>query len=129
MPEVQQDVVIWWRRLKNLNFGCHGIPERCLCVNGKRMRICARCFGANIGHIVSIVLFLTGHLPQLWVSAALVAVMLLDWSLQAYANIPSTNTRRVITGFAGGLGIGSILWRGIGIMIGLLVGQLGALRP
>lgn len=80
------------------------------------MHICARCFGATTGHILSFILFLIGHLPSLWVASVLLAIMLLDWSLQAYANIPSTNFRRVITGFGGGLGVGTIIWTFIGIV-------------
>ncbi len=52
------------------------------------MSICARCVGATTGHAVSFILFLIGYLPPLWLAFALFAVMLADWSLQAYANIP-----------------------------------------
>ena len=104
-----------WDTIKNINLGCHGIPDRCLSFRGKRMRICARCFGATTGHLLSFILFLMGRLPSLWVAFMLLAMMLLDWSLQAYARIPSTNFRRVITGFGGGLGVGTIIWTLIGV--------------
>ena len=110
MSEMQQGVVTLWHRLGNINLGCHGIPERCLNIRGKRMTICARCFGSTIGHIISIILFLLGRLPSIYIASMLIVIMLTDWSLQAFMKIPSTNFRRVITGFIGGLGIGTIIW-------------------
>lgn len=118
-----------WNTIKDINLGCHGIPNRCLSFSGKRMRICARCFGATTGHILSFILFLTRHLPPLWVAFALLAIMLLDWSLQTYANIPSTNFRRVITGFGGGLGVGTIIWTFIGILGASLLKLSGGSMP
>ncbi len=50
-----------------------------------------------------------------WVNAALLPVMLIDWGLQEYLGILSTNPRRLLTGLAGGfgftaLGIRTLMW-------------------
>ena len=116
MPELQEKLVAISDRIGHINFGCHGIPERCLVVRGKRMTICARCVGAIIGHVVSFALFLTGHLFSLYIASFLIFIMLVDWSLQRFASIPSTNTRRLITGFAGGLGVGVFIWTEITLL-------------
>jgi uncharacterized membrane protein len=99
-----------WNQIKNINWGCHGIPERCLIVKGKRMSICARCFGSNIGHIIAIILFIAGFLPPWYYSLIFMGLLLIDWSLQAFLKIMSNNTRRVITGIIGGIGVGSLIW-------------------
>jgi len=74
------------------------------------MRICARCLGASIGHSVSLVLFLMGYLPSLWIASAFIIIMMVDWSFQKYLDIESTNFRRLFTGIAGGIGVGTIIW-------------------
>jgi len=102
-----------WGEIKNINLGCHGIPERCLIVKGKRMKICARCFGSNIGHIIAIILFIIGLLPPWYYSLLLLCVLLLDWSLQEFLKIMSNNIRRLITGVIGGVGVGCLIWTGI----------------
>jgi uncharacterized membrane protein len=88
------------------------------------MTICARCFGSTIGHIASVVLFFLGYLPSIPIALVLVAIMFLDWSLQAFAHIPSTNFRRVVTGFVGGFGIGTIIWTVLGLVITYLLHPL-----
>ena len=110
-----------WSRVKNINFGCHGIPERCLTIKGKKMKICARCFGTNIGHILSFILFIVGLLPPWYYAVACMCIMLADWSLQTFFQITSTNTRRLITGIIGGFGMGCIIWSGIGKIINMII--------
>lgn len=96
-----------------MHFGCHGIPERCFTYKGKPMPFCARCLGASIGHIGALLLFVTGHLPGLLVAATGIAIMGIDWSLQNWAGIMSTNPRRLVTGVMGGLGVGVFIWTGL----------------
>ena len=99
--------------INQINWGCHGIPERCFLINGKRMRICARCVGGNIGHIITIILFYFDKLPKWYFSILLFSIMLTDWTLQQYFNILSNNTRRLMTGILGGIGFASLIWSGI----------------
>jgi len=82
---------------KNINLGCHGIPERCLLINGKRMKICARCFGCTIGHIIAFILMFFSLLPVRYISLGLLTIMFIDWSLQENFKIISNNKRRLIT--------------------------------
>lgn len=108
-----------WNEFKNINWGCHGIPERCLYIKGKRMKICARCFGATIGHIIAVCLLVLGLLPPWYYSLLFLGVMLFDWSLQEFLKIMSNNLRRVITGIIGGVGVGSLIWSGVLSLISL----------
>jgi len=77
------------------------------------MKICARCFGSNIGHIFAILFFIVGQLPPWYYAVACMSIMLIDWSLQAFLKIMSNNARRLVTGIIGGFGIGCIIWSGI----------------
>ena len=98
--------------LRDMYFGCHGIPDRCFSFKGKPMSFCARCLGASIGHIGAFLLFVIGNMPGITISVMLIAIMGIDWSLQKWAGILSTNPRRLITGIAGGLGVGVLIWTG-----------------
>jgi uncharacterized membrane protein len=93
--------------------GCHGIPERCFSFKGKLMPFCARCLGASLGHIVAFVLFVSGLLPGIIIAIALILIMGVDWSLQKWFGIMSTNPRRLVTGIFGGFGVGVVVWTGI----------------
>jgi len=87
---------------------CHRIPERCLVIAGWRMPVCARCFGSYVGHIAGIILFLFGVRLHWGICLAMVVPMVVDWGLQRYRVIMSTNGRRVITGLLAGFGMGVI---------------------
>lgn len=93
-----------------LNPGCHGIPERCFKIKGEPMKICARCFGSTIGHCLSFAVLLFGKLPPWYVSVLLLFPLAVDWSIQHFFKIMSTNNRRLVTGLLGGFGVGAILW-------------------
>jgi uncharacterized membrane protein len=116
MPQVQQQLELAWDNFKNINWGCHGIPERCLVFKGKRMRVCARCFGCNIGHTLSFLVFIFGMLPPWYWGFIAVGIMLIDWSLQEFFKIVSNKYRRVITGIIGGFGAGILLWSGASLL-------------
>jgi uncharacterized membrane protein len=75
------------------------------------MSVCARCIGATIGQVAAIVVAVIWTLPPWWVNAALLALMLIDWGVQEYAGILSTNRRRLMTGLAGGFGFTAIAIR------------------
>lgn len=107
---MQQHLELTLRSIRNINWGCHGIPERCLVIKGKRMQICARCFGCNIGHIISCLLFILGLLPDWYWGIVGFGIMLSDWLLQTHLRIMSKTYRRVATGILGGFGVGVLLW-------------------
>ena len=75
------------------------------------MPFCARCFGTSIGHVFSFVLFCIGLLPSFLLCLFFMFVVFLDWSLQQWFGIMSTNPRRFVTGIIGGIGVGAICWR------------------
>ena len=90
--------------------GCHGKPERCFTIGGKKMKICARCTGIKIGHWVAIICCAFQPLPPWWVSVLLVVPMAIDGGIQLLFKIMSNNPRRFVTGLLGGFGIGAIIW-------------------
>jgi uncharacterized membrane protein len=98
-------------KMREINLGCHGIPERCFYHNGKPMPFCSRCFGCGIGHIFSLFLFLFGSLPSFLIAVLLIMPLAIDWSVQKFIGILSNNYRRLITGILGGFGVGIIIWR------------------
>lgn len=85
------------------------------------MPMCARCFGASIGHMLALVLFILHLLPTFLTSSLLVAVMLADWTLQYCKILRSTNPRRFVTGILGGLGVGSVIWIALSYAVSLCV--------
>lgn len=99
--------------IRNFNWYCHGIPERCLVVRGRRMDICARCFGSNIGHVTALSLFVIGYLPSWYWGALLLAIMFADWGAQEFFQHMSNNPRRVVTGILGGFGMGVLIWSAV----------------
>lgn len=120
MPQMQQQLELIWTNVSNINWGCHGIPERCLVIKGKRMGICARCLGCNIGHILSFSFFVFGILPQWYWGVIAIGLMLTDWGLQEFFKIMSNKYRRIPTGIIGGFGVGILLWTSVGYLIKII---------
>ncbi|MDX1624176.1 MAG: DUF2085 domain-containing protein [Gemmatimonadota bacterium] len=87
--------------------GCHGNPDRCPTLAGRRAPICARCLGFLVGNVAGLASFLLLGLPTLgWTlaGAALLVPALADALLQATTRYRSTNPRRLATGALGGAG-------------------------
>ncbi|MCA1818761.1 MAG: DUF2085 domain-containing protein [Halobacteriales archaeon] len=121
-----QALATGWRCAPPAWFGrvwhCHGIPDRCFRWDGRPMWLCARCVGVLAGQGVAAVgvaaaaafswrLLAT---PWGWGPACLaIAACTADWALQTWLGLPSTNGRRLVTGFFGGAGVivvfGSVL--------------------
>ncbi len=99
--------------LKQINCGCHGIPERCFKISGSHMPFCARCLGAAIGHTgAAISFFITVKLPLYFAAIGLV-IMFSDWVLQNKIKIYHSNLTRLVTGIIGGYAIGILIWKGL----------------
>lgn len=90
------------------NSGCHQMAERSFFYKGRQFPVCARCTGVFIGHFLSIVLFFLKKQIPFRSCCILIAIMGADWTIQEAGIKPSTNRRRVISGFCGGLGLFSI---------------------
>lgn len=84
--------------------GCHQRADRSFFLRGKQFPLCARCTGAFLGYMGGSILFLFYTLP-LWVNILLCVIMFLDWSLQHFNILKSTNIRRILTGFLCGIGL------------------------
>lgn len=87
--------------------GCHGNPDRCLALAGRRTPICARCLGFVGGNLVAAASFLVVGLPTPhWTlaGAALLAPAFVDATSQALTSYRSTNPRRLASGLLAGYG-------------------------
>ena len=81
---------------------------------GKQFPVCARCTGVFLGQILGILLLLIGLLRadiySILLYIACLFVILIDWYIQYKFGIESTNTRRFVTGVAGGYGMFGIYY-------------------
>ena len=95
------------RPLLAVALGCHGNPDRCHVVRGRRTPICARCVGFVAGNMTGLaLLFALGPFGWAWAfaGAALIVPAAVDGGLQAADRLTSTNLRRLATGLLGGMG-------------------------
>lgn len=84
--------------------GCHQRADRSLFIKGKQFPVCARCTGALIGYIFGALLFSVIEIPW-WLSLIFCAILFLDWYIQYIGVLPSSNVRRIITGFLCGFAL------------------------
>ena len=87
--------------------GCHQIPERSFFYKGYQFPVCARCTGVILSACLATIIFIKKKLP-VSLCIAMSGVMLTDWLLQYFDILPSTNRRRLITGFIGGFGYSTL---------------------
>jgi len=88
--------------------GCHQMPERSFFYKGNQFPVCARCTGVTIGQTTAIILALSKRFISFPSALLLLLIMGFDWVIQAIHIKKSSNFRRLITGFCGGLGLFSI---------------------
>lgn len=101
---------LWQAVLENIrtignNSGCHQMPDRSFFYEGKQFPVCARCTGVFIGHITAVIFGVCRVSINSMLAIMCLSVMGLDWGIQAFGFKDSTNKRRLITGFFGGLGL------------------------
>lgn len=98
-----------WKKWMELGekTGCHQRPDRSFFVNGYQVPVCARCSGVFFGYISGMVFITLGkkETPRSILSFIGCYIMFFDWLLQALKIKESTNNRRFITGFLGGMGL------------------------
>lgn len=92
-------------RILGNNSGCHQRPDRSFFIKGKQFPVCARCTGVFLGQLMAVILEIKKKNKSIKLSGALLMTMGLDWFLQEIGLRESTNIRRLITGFMGGLGL------------------------
>ncbi len=107
MSDLRQSFLELIRTIGN-HSGCHQLPERSFFYKDKQFPVCARCTGVFIGHTVAIILFLLKKQISFSKCCLLIGVMGTDWGIQEFGIKESTNKRRLVTGFCGGLGLFSI---------------------
>ena len=88
--------------------GCHQIPERCIKIKNYTFPICARCTGVGIGQILAIILLTAGVRIGIIAAIMILLIMGFDWFIQYINILESNNTRRLITGILGGIGVVNI---------------------
>lgn len=109
-----------WIRLMKIGekTGCHQRHDRSFFFHGKQFPVCARCSGLLIAYFISILRYLINcckkrsfrYPSRFGKQSHVIALigcltMLIDWTIQALQVKESTNKRRLITGFLGGLGL------------------------
>lgn len=121
MPKLRAQMEVGAAGFLRRMMRCHGIPERCLVVAGHRMPVCARCFGSYLGNAVAVILFIFRVRIDWVIGLALTIPMGIDWGLQRFKGMMSTNPRRFITGLLAGVGMGmAYLTALIGIITNVL---------
>lgn len=110
-----------WLKLMNIGgkFGCHQLPERSFFLKGYQFPVCARCTGVLLGYLLTIPLLIFFK-PNILIPTAFALIMFFDWLLQAKGILPSTNPRRLITGFLGGLGLMYFYLKILSLLINLI---------
>jgi len=92
--------------------GCHQRKDRSFHIRGYQLPMCARCTGVLIGQIFTLIILIVGiHLPLQVAIPLCISFMLvtfIDWLIQLRWHIESTNTRRLVTGIIGGIGLTGI---------------------
>ncbi len=121
MHELRAQVEVTGKDFMLRMMSCHKIPERCLVVAGRRMPVCARCFGSYLGHAAAVVLFLFGVRIHWALGLALVLPMGVDWGIQRWFGIMSTNARRLVTGLMAGFGLGMEYMWGISWVVNVII--------
>ncbi len=97
--------------------GCHQMPERSFYWHGYQFPVCARCTGVFLSLPITIWLMRKKKI-DLRYAFLLSEIMLIDWGLQFVEIKESTNRRRLITGFLGGIGVHVIYFKAIGATFG-----------
>lgn len=87
--------------------GCHQMPERSFFWHDRQFPVCARCTGVALASVILLPFFYLWRMP-VYMACLLCLVILTDWGLQYLGICESTNVRRLVTGFLGGLGVGVI---------------------
>lgn len=95
-------------RIMGNHSGCHQMPERSFFYKGKQFPVCARCTGVTIGEFFALLLFCCKKAIRIPSALACLGIMGIDWGIQEAGIQESTNMRRLITGFFGGLGVVSL---------------------
>ena len=104
--------------------GCHQIPERSFAYKGYQFPVCARCTGVFASFPLSVYCSVKKNLSP-GTCLRMCSVMLTDWLLQFLNIKQSNNSRRLITGFIGGLGFNTLYLRGSASLIGKIAKAFG----
>lgn len=107
MSGLRQSILELIRTAGNAS-GCHQLADRSFFYKGKQFPVCARCTGVFLGHFSAIILFVLKKQIPLKKCCFFMGIMGIDWGMQETGIKKSTNIRRLITGYLGGLGLFSI---------------------
>ncbi len=84
------------------------------------MPFCARCLGASIGHLSCAVCYFIFTLPVFYFALLGLAILYADWYSQNTLKLYHSNLMRLVTGIAGGFGMGIIIWKVVDLIIKFL---------
>ena len=99
---------------KTMNFGCkicrcHQLPDRSFHFRDMQFPICARCTGIVFGFLVLAPIISIFTFGNMYISLALIFLMVLDGTVQLKTKYESNNIKRLITGLGFGYGLFSII--------------------
>lgn len=100
--------------------GCHQNPERSFRIGWYTFPVCARCTGVFFGQLSAVILLPFGIICPPVTALGLLAAMGADWFIQRIGFLESTNVRRLLTGFSGGLGLFSLYINGLILIYNLI---------
>jgi uncharacterized membrane protein len=111
--EMREKLIVLGDRITSIFFwvGCHQIPDRCFMFRGRPMPFCARCLGCAVGQVIAVVSAIMFSFLPYWVYFMCLTIMLIDWYIQEYLGVFSTNIRRLFTGIVGGFGFSCALFK------------------
>lgn len=104
MEGIMKKTKVWIMFMKfGTWLGCHQLPKRSFFIKGHQFPICARCTGVMFGQLLAIILIWFLQIP-FYVNLIMLIPLGIDWGLQYFFKIMSTNVRRFITGIICGFG-------------------------
>ena len=83
--------------------GCHQRADRSFCIKDYQFPICARCTGIVFSTVIGYLIFSIKRVGLIC-GFILCIPMMIDGSIQYFGVKESTNLRRFLTGFLGGIG-------------------------
>lgn len=99
---------LWIKSMElGAKYGCHQRSDRSFFIAGYQCPVCARCTGMIIATVIAPILYFFLKIP-IWVYSVMLFIMGIDGGFQYLGIKESTNIRRLVTGFIGGIGITSI---------------------
>lgn len=98
---------------------CHQKEDRCFKIKGFVFPVCARCTGIFVSFLTALFFLILKIHVNIILVLIMISVMASDWLIQFLGIKESTNTRRFLTGLAGGFGLSYLYYYIINYLMSL----------